>query len=196
MSTPHNFIVGCQKPQPDREGEAKTAIDNGTVSDQYEGEVFALRPSTGATAAVTATAAGSDTAAPASLEGYGGNTAGTAIAAAALSASLAPGMVATAEPLSHAAADGTPGGAQAPVLATGGPSSPKAVALGGMAATNEFPGSVVWATRDGGERRFSVIGLADVFVKVLPFPLASVRKCFCGVVQSRMRWLLVKSQVC
>lgn len=167
------FILGSEYSNPHSAGEAEAAIDNGTASDHYE---RVIRPSAGATSSATATAAFPAKAASTGLEGYGGNAAGAAAAAAAAvkPMPLAPGSAATVKPTAHAAADRAPGGAQATtVLATGRPSLAKEVAAGGFSITNEFPGSVVWASRDGGECRCCVVFSCT-------FPLGISGQVFCN----------------
>eukprot|EP00752_Nemacystus_decipiens_P017493 g15684.t1 len=131
-------------------GEAEAGIDNGRrASSHYHHErEFLIRSSAGVTAATTAAATVSVTATPTGLRGHGGNAA-RAGAPAVSSVPLVPGTAATVEPIADAAADPAPGGAQAIVVATGRSSSAKEVAVGGVAITNEFPGSVIWASRDG-----------------------------------------------
>ena len=59
---------------------------------------------------------------------------------------------ATVEPVGHAAADRAPRGRQAAtVLAPGRQSAAEGVVVRGLQIANEFPGSVIWAARDGGE---------------------------------------------
>lgn len=111
-------------------------------------------------------------------------------AAAVLSTPLAPSTAATVEPAAHAAADGAPGGAQATILATGNPSSAAEVAVGGVSVTEEFPGSVVWATRGGGECRCSVVVFPLLFL-ILHVSLASSGKCFATACDLSSALLLV-----